>query len=400
MSTSAARAWVEIDLPAIDRNVGRIKQALPPHVRYVAVVKANAYGHGMPEVATRLLQAGVDCFAVANVAEAAILREVGHEADILLLSPILPTELPRAVALGLDITLNSLGEAQALAALVRGRDRRAKVHVKVDTGMGRAGVWHEQAAELFAFVHAEPGLEWRGVYTHFSDADHDQAFTAEQRATFLRLLETIPASIRAGLLIHADNSAGLESFSASAPFNAVRVGLMQYGLPPSAGSFLASLRPEPVLSFHARVVLVKDLPAGTAVSYNRTKVLSRPTRVAIVAVGYGDGVPTAASNRGHFLVRGVRCPILGRVTMDQTSSTSPTSRLWPWVMSSRSSARRAATASPSPSSARGPTASHGRPCARSRSGYSASTGPTAPDDGSLFTSRAALRLHGRLACDG
>ena len=120
MSTSSARAWVEIDLPAIDRNVGRIKQSLPPHVRYVAVVKANAYGHGMPEVATRLLQAGVDCFAVANVAEAAILREVGHDADILLLSPTLPTELARAVALGLDITLNSLAEAQALAALVRG----------------------------------------------------------------------------------------------------------------------------------------------------------------------------------------------------------------------------------------------------------------------------------------
>ena len=317
-NTSAARAWVEIDLPAIDRNVGRIKQALPPHVRYVAVVKANAYGHGMPEVATRLLQAGVDCFAVANVAEAAKLREVGHDADILLLSPTLPGELPRALALGLDITLNSLEEAQALAAAVAKSGLKAKVHVKVDTGMGRAGVWHEQAAALFAFVQGAPGFEWRGVYTHFSDADSDAAYTAGQRAIFLRLLDLIPAAVRAGLMIHADNSAGLESFSASAPFNAVRVGLMQYGLPPSAGSFLASLRPEPVLSFHARVVLVKDLPAGTAVSYNRTKTLSRPTRVAIVAVGYGDGVPTAASNRGSFLVRGQRCPILGRVTMDQT----------------------------------------------------------------------------------
>ena len=317
-NTSAARAWVEIDLPAIDRNVGRIKQALPPHVRYVAVVKANAYGHGMPEVATRLLQAGVDCFAVANVAEAAKLREVGHDADILLLSPTLPGELPRALALGLDITLNSLEEAQALAAAVAKSGLKAKVHVKVDTGMGRAGVWHEQAAALFAFVQGAPGFEWRGVYTHFSDADSDAAYTAGQRAIFLRLLELIRVPVRAGLMIHADNSAGLESFSASAPFNAVRVGLMQYGLPPSAGSFLASLRPEPVLSFHARVVLVKDLPAGTAVSYNRTKTLSRPTRVAIVAVGYGDGVPTAASNRGSFLVRGQRCPILGRVTMDQT----------------------------------------------------------------------------------
>jgi len=316
-NASAARAWVEIDLPAIDRNVGRIKQALPPHVRYVAVVKANAYGHGMPEVATRLLQAGVDCFAVANVAEAANLREIGHDADILLLSPTLPSELPRALALGLDITLNSLDEAQALAAAVVKSGLKAKVHVKVDTGMGRAGVWHEQAAELFAFVQAA-GFEWRGVFTHFSDADSDATYTAGQRAIFLKLLELIPASVRAGLMVHADNSAGLESFSASAPFNAVRVGLMQYGLPPSAGSFLASLRPDPVLSFHARVVLVKDLPSGTAVSYNRTKVLARPTRVAIVAVGYGDGVPTAASNRGCFIVRGRRCPILGRVTMDQT----------------------------------------------------------------------------------
>jgi len=317
-NASAARAWVEIDLPAIDRNVGRIKQALPAHVRYVAVVKANAYGHGMPEVATRLLQAGVDCFAVANVAEAALLREIGHDADILLLSPTLPAELPRALALGLDITLNSLAEAQALAAAAEKSGLKAKVHVKVDTGMGRAGVWHEQAAELFTFVQSNTAFEWRGVYTHFSDADSDTAYTAGQRAIFLKLLERIPAAVRARLMIHADNSAGLESFSASAPFNAVRVGLMQYGLPPSSGSFLASLRPEPVLSFHARVVLVKDLPAGTAVSYNRTKILSRPTRVAIVAVGYGDGVPTAASNRGFFLVRGQRCPILGRVTMDQT----------------------------------------------------------------------------------
>jgi len=316
-NASAARAWVEIDLPAIDRNVGRIKQALPPHVRYVAVVKANAYGHGMPEVATRLLQAGVDCFAVANVAEAANLREIGHDADILLLSPILPGELPRALALGLDITLNSMDEAKALAAASAKAGLKAKVHVKVDTGMGRAGVWHEQAAELFAFVQAA-GFEWRGVFTHFSDADSDATYTSSQRAIFLKLLELIPSAVRASQMIHADNSAGLESFSASAPFNAVRVGLMQYGLPPSTGSFLASLRPDPVLSFHARVVLVKDLPAGTAVSYNRTKTLSRPTRVAIVAVGYGDGVPTAASNRGFFLVRGQRCPILGRVTMDQT----------------------------------------------------------------------------------
>ena len=312
------RAWVEIDLPAIDRNVGRIKQALPPRVRYVAVVKANAYGHGMPEVATRLLQAGVDCFAVANVGEAARLREIGHDADILLLSPSLPGEMPRAVGLDLDVTLNSVAEAEALERCAASAGRKVRVHVKVDTGMGRAGVWHTEARGLIDFVRAAKHLDWRGLFTHFSEADADTDFTAEQRRIFLALLAEVPADERARLLVHADNSAGLETFSAASPFNAVRIGLMQYGLPPSAGSFLASLRPEPVLSFHARVVLVKDLPAGTAVSYNRTRVLTRASRVAIVAVGYGDGVPTAASNRGSFLLRGHRCPILGRVTMDQT----------------------------------------------------------------------------------
>lgn len=312
------RAWVEIDLPAIDRNVGRIKQALPAHVRYVAVVKANAYGHGMPEIATRLLQAGVDCFAVANVGEAARLREIGHDADILLLSPTLPSEMPRAVALDLEVTLNSVAEAEALELFAAAAERKVRVHIKVDTGMGRAGVWHTEARGLIGFVRAATHLDWRGLYTHFSEADADTDFTAEQRRIFLALLAEVPVAERARLLIHADNSAGLESFSAASPFNAVRIGLMQYGLPPSAGSFLASLRPEPALSFHARVVLVKDLPAGTAVSYNRTKTLTRASRVAIVAVGYGDGVPTAASNRGQFLIRGRRCPILGRVTMDQT----------------------------------------------------------------------------------
>ena len=317
-SPHVTRAWVEIDLPAIDRNVGRIKQALPAHVRYVAVVKANAYGHGMPEIATRLLQAGVDCFAVANVGEAARLREIGHDADILLLSPTLPSEMPRAVALDLEVTLNSVAEAAALEHCAAAAERKVRVHIKVDTGMGRAGVWHTEARGLIGFVRAAKHLDWRGLYTHFSEADADTDFTAEQRRIFLALLAEVPGDERARLLVHADNSAGLASFSAASPFNAVRIGLMQYGLPPSAGSFLASLRPEPVLSFHSRVVLVKDLPTGTAVSYNRTKVLTRASRVAIVAVGYGDGVPTAASNRGSFLLRGHRCPILGRVTMDQT----------------------------------------------------------------------------------
>ena len=121
---------------------------------------------------------GVDCFAVANVAEAARLREIGHDADILLLSPTLPTEMPRAVALGLDVTLNSLAEAVALESCAQAAGRRTPVHIKVDTGMGRAGVWHAQARELIAYVRSAPHLVWRGLYTHFAEADADAAFTA------------------------------------------------------------------------------------------------------------------------------------------------------------------------------------------------------------------------------
>ncbi|NBP90594.1 MAG: alanine racemase, partial [Opitutae bacterium] len=252
----------------------------------------------MPEVVKRLLEVGVDIFAVANVAEAIRLREISPDADILLLSPTLPNEMSRAIELGLDITINSSEEADAIIRMAESMKLKARVHVKVDTGMGRSGVWHEQAEEVFAKVLASSSIIWCGVYTHFSDADTDTDYTIKQRRIFLSLLQKIPNDIHKDFLIHADNSAGLESFSSDSPFNAVRIGLMQYGLPPSAGSFLASLKPDPVLSFHAKVVLVKDLPSGTSIGYNRTKTLSRDSKVAIVAVGYGDGVPTAASNRG------------------------------------------------------------------------------------------------------
>jgi len=313
-----SRAWVEVDLAALDRNVGRIKAALPSRVRYLAVVKANAYGHGMPEVVARLLQAGIDRFAVANVEEAALLREIGPQAEVLVLSPTLPEEHARAVALGVDLTLSSVAEAEALSATAVSLGSRARVHLKVDTGMGRAGVWHTRAAEALAAVLDAPGLGLRGLYTHFSNADGDPAFTTEQRRRFLDVLRAVPAVARADLMVHADNSSGLDTFAAESPFNAVRVGLLQYGLPPHPGSFLDRIRPEPLLAFHSRIVLVKDLPAGTSVSYGATCRLARDSRVAVVAAGYGDGIPTAASNRGQLLVRGRRCPILGRVTMDQT----------------------------------------------------------------------------------
>jgi alanine racemase len=319
VSSLPQRCWAEIDLAALERNLGKIRAALPPRVRYVAVVKADAYGHGLAQTVSRLMQCGADCFAVANVSEAAEVREIGSGWPVLVLGALLPGEESALAEYDLMATVSTLGEIERLNAAGRAADRRLPVHLKIDTGMGRLGVWHLEAAELARRLVAAPHLSWRGVFTHFSCADSDPVFTAIQRRLFLDTLRQLPAPPEpAGFLIHADNSAGLESFAADSPINAVRVGLLQFGLLPYPNSLLARLQPDPVLSFHARVSLVKDLPAGTGVSYGRTHTLARDSRVAVLTVGYGDGLPTAASNRAQILVRGRRCPVLGRVTMDQT----------------------------------------------------------------------------------
>lgn len=311
------RCWAEIDLGALERNLGRIRAALPHHIRYVAVVKADAYGHGIAPTVARLMQCGADYFAVANVYEGADVREIGAGWPILLLSPLLPEEDRWLIDYNLIATVSSAEEVERLNQLGREAGRPIPVHLKIDTGMGRQGVWWSEAKALLQTIEQAPFVSLDGIYTHFSSADTDRAFTLHQRQLFLRTIQSITANHPDRLLIHADNSAGLESFSPDSPFNAVRVGLLQFGLIPYPDSLLARLRAEPVLSFHSRIGLIKKLPAGTGISYGQTHRLVRDTRVAIITAGYGDGIPTAASNRASILINGQRCPVLGRVTMDQ-----------------------------------------------------------------------------------
>jgi alanine racemase len=313
------RCWAEIDLAALERNLKLIRASLPPAIRYVAVVKADAYGHGLPPVAARLMHAGADVFAVANIAEATTIRELSADWPILLLGATLPDEDRYLAEFDLAATVSSREEVARFDAAARTAGKPIAVHLKIDTGMGRLGVFHAQAREVYAAIRAAPGLRLAGVFTHFASADEDPTFTAEQRAQFLRTLAELPGLDPASLLVHADNSAGLETAPGDGgPFNAVRVGLLQFGVLPHPHSLLARVRTEPVFSFHARVGLVKHLPAGAGVSYGRTHRLRRASRVAILTAGYGDGLPRAASNRGFVLIRGQRCPILGRVCMDQT----------------------------------------------------------------------------------
>jgi alanine racemase len=287
-------------------------------MRYVAVVKADAYGHGLHQAAARLMHAGADLFAVANLAEAAALRELGPGWPILLLSPLLPEEDRYVLDYDVAVTVSSAEEVDRLDAVARHAGRALSIHLKIDTGMGRLGIWHDQAPALYQKIRSASHLKLAGVFTHFSSSDDDAAFTAEQRRRFLAALQACEGIDLSELFIHADNSAGLETIAVAGPFNAVRIGLLQFGITPHAGSLLSQVQAEPVFSFHTRVALVKTLPAGTGISYGRTHILARESTVAILAAGYGDGVPRAASNRGFVLIHGQRCPILGRVTMDQT----------------------------------------------------------------------------------
>jgi len=312
------RCWAEIDLAALERNVKLIRASLPPHIKYVAVVKADAYGHGLHQTVARLMHAGADLFAVANITEAAAIRELGPGWPVLVLSPLLPEEDNFLLEYEATATVSCAEEVERFDAVGRAAGRVIGVHLKIDTGMGRVGVWHEAAPRLYSQLRTASHLRLDGAFTHFSSADEDPAFTAEQRRRFLAALRRCDGLDLSRLLIHADNSAGLETAHGEQPFNAVRVGLLQFGILPHPHSMLARVHTEPVFSFRTRVGIVKTLPAGTDISYGRTHTLRRDSTVAILCAGYGDGIARACSNRARVLIHGRLCPVLGRITMDQT----------------------------------------------------------------------------------
>lgn len=312
------RCWAEIDLSALDGNIRRIRRTLPPHVRYMAVVKADAYGHGLHQTVARLMHSGVDLFAVANIQEAAAIRELGSGWPVLLLSALLPEEEEEALALQAIPTISTAEEVERLGARAQRRGIVCGVHLKIDTGMGRLGVWHTEAPALWRQIHQHPALRVEGIYTHFSSADSDPTFTAHQRDLFLATCQTFDPPPARSTLLHSDNSAGLESFRGDNPFNAVRVGLLQFGILPYPHSLLARVEPQPTFRFVTKVSLVKEVPAGTPISYGQTYRTTQRTRLAILSAGYGDGLPRTLSNRGQVLIGGRICPIIGTVTMDQT----------------------------------------------------------------------------------
>lgn len=307
-SLGAERCWAEIDRRALRHNARVARERLGEGTELLAVVKANAYGHGMIEAA-QALREEAQLFGVANLREAHQLRSSGIEQPILLLGPALPEERAAIVREGFIPSVSSLAEAREFAGGAAG------INFAIDTGMGRMGCWHEEAVAELEKIAALPGLKLHSVSTHLPAADEDAAFTEQEITSFQELVRQVRLRIPGRYKSHVLLSAGILGF-ARHRFEIARAGLMLYGSSPLPNQ---QERLHPVLTWKARIALLRDLPAGRSVSYGRTFTTPRALRVATISAGYADGFPRSLSNRdATVLIGGKRCAILGRITMDLT----------------------------------------------------------------------------------
>jgi len=307
--------WAEIDLGAIDHNYRQVRKIVGKGINIMAVVKANGYGHGTVEVSSVLERAGVNYLGVATTDEAIRLRDHGITVPILILGSVLPYEVP--VAVEKDITLSLSGEELLDAIRLQAASgRRVRVHVKVDTGMGRVGVWHENALDFVKRVSDEKGIILEGIYTHFSSAGRDDFFTNYQIEAFEKLLSELEKNWIKIPLKHAANSIATVDFRRS-HLNLVRPGLIIYGMYPKH-TFPKLIKLKPALALKTRIVFIKDTPPGRSISYGRTFITQKYTRIATLPIGYADGYGRKLSNKAEVLVKGQRARVIGKVTMDQT----------------------------------------------------------------------------------
>ncbi|MDP0489673.1 MAG: alanine racemase [Verrucomicrobiota bacterium JB023] len=320
---SPPRAWAEIDLTALEHNLAFIRRHSGQAV--MAVLKANAYGHGLRHIAKHLDDQNLAFFGVANVREARMLAEEGIKTPIYLLSPTFPDEREEVVRRSWVPCLSSFEEINHFASIVRSSNvglgssggspnRQMLAHLTLDTGMGRGGFLPGQVNEALHLLTQTPEIKLGGVGSHLPSADEDPTFTLQQFRLFDDLVTGARDLLPADALFHLSNSAGLLDYQSSTT-NLVRPGLALYGTSP-----LPEWQQElqPVMTLKSRIALVRKLPAGHGVSYGRSSILERDTTVATTGIGYGDGLPRSISGKGaYFLVNGEPAPLLGRVTMDQ-----------------------------------------------------------------------------------
>lgn len=308
---SPPRSWVEIDTAALAHNLRVSREASCCSV--MAVVKAGAYGHGLETIARFLESEGVEFLGVANIGEARRIRLAGVNCPIYLLGATWELEREEIVARNVTPCISTLAEAQAFSDIAARRGVTLPVHIAVDTGMARGGFLPADVAASLTEIEKLPALSIEGIASHLSSSDEDEVFTNIQINLFTKTVAELGGASRFRW-IHLSNSAGILAYP-TGPCNLARPGLMLYGISPIP-HFQEKL--QNVMTLKSRVSLARTVPAGHSVSYGRTYVTDRPTRLATVGVGYGDGYPRSLSGKNaHVFIRGQRHPIVGRITMDQ-----------------------------------------------------------------------------------
>lgn len=321
------RVWAEIDVQAIQHNVGVIRRGLRPGTKVMAVLKANAYGHGAVEVARALSgrdpstpsasgkTTHIDAIGVGDSQEALELREAGIDLPILVLGAIVPGEIPDVIAHGVQANVHSLEMAEEMNRVAERLKTTAEVQLMIDTGMGRLGLDCYQAVALLRQIRKFKHLQLTGICTHFSSpAETNTAFSMRQLERFSVVTE-LGRSIAGGRIdVHAASHTAIFKFP-QAHFDMVRPGLALYGLSLDPGQQSAS-QLKRALSLRSQVVFLKDVNEGTPVSYSRMWYAPAPTRIATLPLGYNDGIPVGLTGKLEVLIRGKRCPVVGRITMD------------------------------------------------------------------------------------
>jgi len=300
--------WAEIDLGAFEHNVDAVARSLPDGSHLIAVLKADAYGHGAVEVARRCRPDRVAMIAVALLEEALELRRAGIALPLLVFGPLTRQQI--ALALDEGITFGVIGPEELEDVCAIARDRDVAIHLKLDSGMGRMGVTESELPRVVEMIRAAPRLRVDAVYTHYANADDDDAFTSMQTATFDRMRQMIDAPLH-----HLANSAATMRGLVRAG-DWVRCGIALFGVGSAGGPAGGTPALRPVLRWRTEIMRLKDLPAGHAIGYGTTFHTARSSRIATLPVGYADGYSRLLSNNGEVIVRGRRAPVVGRVSMD------------------------------------------------------------------------------------
>lgn len=312
-----SRVWAEVDLSAIRHNVEAVRAVVGRGVELMPVVKADAYGHGMMEVADTALRTGLHWLGVATVAEGVALRLRFPDASLCTFAPFSAEEAEEIARHRLIPFLSDLESARALARAAQRLRTVAHAHLEADTGMGRSGVLPDQMPHFVEQAAQMPSLRLTGLATHLPSAEDDPAFTRRQLAALQAIRAAVTSTGVPLTHVHCANSAALLRYPES-HHNLVRPGLLLYGILPDLPPNVPVPHLLPALTLKTRIALLRTLPAGHSISYQRTYTLARAGRIATLPVGYGDGYPRALSNIGQAIVGGRRAPIVGRICMDVT----------------------------------------------------------------------------------